>query len=367
MIMRLKNDRLRTLASSLFAKSALALLLAGFGFSAPAAAKDLPAFQELYQLLRANLPELTEEELDRAAAQGLLAQFPSKVLLVPRLDEAATTAEATAPLSKATIFDNAFAYLRIGQIAPGLPEQLRAAYESLQSTNSLKGVVVDLRFAGGNDYAAAAGAADQFLSTERPLLNWGDGMVHSAAKTNAILLPVAVLVNQETTGAAEALAAVLREAHVALVIGSKTAGAAYRYHEHTLKDGQRLRLAAELVKLGNGNPISSEGVKPDIQVKTTLESERAYLEDAYLVLPRAGENAALNSSEAGPTMTNHPPRRRINEAELVRMQREGLDPDYDPTAGEISSPLPPQINDPALNRALDLLKGLAVVRQVRRS
>jgi hypothetical protein len=362
-----KENALRTIVRTFLPKTVVILLLAGFSFSLPAGGRDLPSFQELYQVLRSNLPGVTEQDLDRAAVQGLLAQFPSKVLLVSSQEAKADTKE-TPPLAKANTYDNAFAYLRVGLVAPGLPEQLLASFQALQRTNGLKGIVLDLRFAGGTDYAAAAAVANHFLAAERPLLDWGEGMVHSTPKSNAILLPIAVLVNQETTGAAEALAAILRETQVALIIGSKTAGAANIYTEHTLNGGQRVRVAASSVTLGSGKALSSEGVKPDIQVRTTLESERAYLEDAYVILPRPGENPAVAGAETNHTSAagNRTPRRRINEAELVRMQREGLSPDFDPTTSAEPAPLPPQINDPALNRALDLLKGLAVVQQVRR-
>jgi hypothetical protein len=40
------------------------------------------------------------------------------------------------------------------------------------------------------------------MAREHPLLDWGNGMVNSKAKTNAIPGPLAVLVNGETRGAA---------------------------------------------------------------------------------------------------------------------------------------------------------------------
>src|SRR6185503_15236598 len=96
----------------------------------------------------------------------------------------------------------------------------------MASTNSLTGLVLDLRYAGGFDYSAAAATADLFVNAARPLLNWGNGVVSSQEKTNAIQVPVAVLVNGRTAGAAEALAAALRETGSGLILGGKTAGQA---------------------------------------------------------------------------------------------------------------------------------------------
>ncbi len=70
-----------------------------------------------------------------------------------------------------------FAYVRVATVASKLPEAFRAAYRQLAETNKekIKGLVLDLRFAGGADYEAAAKLADCFLNSERPLLDWQTG------------------------------------------------------------------------------------------------------------------------------------------------------------------------------------------------
>ena len=76
----------------------------------------------------------------------------------------------------------------------------------------------------------------------------------------------------------------------------------------------------------------------------------------------AGGGSGLTNSASG---TNRPARRpRFNEAELVRERREGIS-EADMTALRDREPEKPLVNDPALARALDLLKGLALVRQSR--
>ena len=41
-----------------------------------------PDFKEVYELLRTNLTGVTDENLNRAAIEGLLSRFPGKVSLV---------------------------------------------------------------------------------------------------------------------------------------------------------------------------------------------------------------------------------------------------------------------------------------------
>ena len=102
----------------------------------------------------------------------------------------------------------------------------------------------------GDDYASAAATAELFIKKDQPLLDWGTGMVRSKENSDAISLPVAVLVNRQTAGAAEALAAVLREAGAGLILGSRTAGQAMIAQEFPLKNGERLRIATAPIQAG---------------------------------------------------------------------------------------------------------------------
>ncbi len=323
-----------------------------------AAETPAPSFQEVYDLLRTNLTGVDDAALNRAAVEGLIAKLGAKV----SLDAVAGTNADKPALASSAVFDGAFGYLRIARVGVGLAKQTGDALKLLNATNKLKGLVIDLRFAGGLDYAAAGGVADKFFASEQLLIDWGQGTARSSDKSDAIKIPVTVLVNQQTTGAAEALAAVLRNAEVALLIGTNTAGQASIMKEFVLKNGQKLRIAVAPVKLGNGETVPSRGLQTDIQVEVSPEDERAYFADAYKILPKFGM-----TSVAALSVTNKPPRHRLNEAELVRMTREGLDPDDETKIPrlkgfEVEKPV---LTDPVLARALDLLKGLAVVKAKR--
>ena len=343
----------------------LAAGLAGVVPAQPAAkAGDAIHFSEVYELLRENLKGVDERELDRAAVQGLLKQLNGQATLLG--DTTGSGGSSNAPVLSTALFDNFYGYLRVARVEPGLDEKLSSAYRKLAATNKLKGLVLDLRFAGGEDYAAAAAAAELFFSREQPLIDWGDGLKRSKAKSNAIVHPLTLLINHQTAGAAEAFAGMLREGDVGLLIGTNTAGRAYMGREFALKSGQRLRIATTPIKLGDGRVLKAEGLKPDIHVDVNDDDERIYFEDAYKVLPKAGASTGgLSTNSASLTVTNRP-RRRINEAELVRMLREGQNPDdLTNAAPRESGPAPHVVNDPALARAIDLLKGLAVVQQFR--
>ena len=324
------------------------------------AAAEAPAvLPEVLGLLQSNLAGVSRAELDDAAVRGLVQQLAPRVALVTNAPAGGGDADATAVITRTNCFENAFGYVRIARIEPGLARGLGEALTAL-ATNRLGGLVLDLRYAGGWDYAEAARAADWFVADERPLVDWGAGVQKSTTKTNAFTQPVLVLVNARTAGAAEALAAALRETRAGLLIGARTAGQASVFKEFPLSNGESLRVATAPVQVGDAQPVPVAGLRPDIQVTVPPDEEWEFFTNAYRVVHSpAAASPPLNF----PGFTNRP----ANEAELVRLHREGLDPDDDPP---VTSPIPtppkrPVVTDPPLARALDLLKALAVVRPDR--
>ena len=327
------------------------------------AAAPTPNFEEVYQLLRSHLAGVSEGQLNEAAVQGLLASLGPKVTLVDS-KSAESTPAGTALVTKSSRLEGDMGYIRVARVEQGLAQAVREAYNKLQGTNQLQGLVLDLRYARGGDYAAAAATADLFVNKPKPLLDWGKGMVKSQEKAHALDLPVAVMVNQQTAAAAEALAAALRETGAGLLLGGRTAGQAMLCQEFPLQDGQWLRIATTPVRLGNGTALSAKGVQPDIPVEVSAKDERAYYTNAFQTASQA--RAGLSSTNTPGATNQVAARPRFNEAELVRERKQSLGDAVDTLAPAPKIPQEgPQVQDPTLARALDVLKGLAVVRHAR--
>ncbi len=326
-----------------------------------AADASTPAFQEVFELLKQHLNGVTEAELNRAAVHGLLDQLGGRASFADTASPGGNTNAVSARL-----FDAHFGYVRITSLAAGAEHEFQRAFDSLRSTNKLKGLILDLRYAGGSDYPAAIALADRFLTTEQPLADWGEGWKKSTTKTNAITLPVTLLVNHRTTGTAEALAGMMRHRDIGLLLGTNTAGQASMTRLFPLKNGREIRIAVAPLKVADGRELPRTGLKPDITVTVAPDDEQAWYADAFKVLAKPVQ-AATATNDLSQTDTNKNSRRRINEAELVRQSREGKRPDNEIIAAQPTPPEPsaPVIHDPVLARALDLLKGLAVVQQFR--
>jgi hypothetical protein len=309
-----------------------------------------PDFKEVYELLRTNLADTTAENLNRAAVEGLLSRFPGKVSLV------GGAADGSA-LSKSAVIESNVAYLRIGRVAANLADELSAAGRALAGTNKIAGVVLDLRFADGSDDTAAQAAAKLFTAKK------------------IIAGPLAVLVNGETRGAAEALSAALHQAGAGLILGSPTAGAATAFKEFPLSNGERLRVTAAPAASG-GSMISR--VQPDIAVTVTAGDERVFFDNPY-------QTIATGNTNSSPGTNFLPYVDHISEADLVRQRQkdgklikaplsredlmreksDGNDGDEDSAPSRVAEPQKPVIRDPVLARAVDLIKGLAIVRESR--
>ena len=363
------NLNMHSLFFERFSLARMAALWLGVGMlvSRGTAAEGMD-FSEVYQLLKANLAGVSDRELNAAAVKGLLEQLGPKASLVED-GVAPTSTNGSRAAVSAEIFDRHFACLQINTLVAGVAAEVQSSYDRLRATNSLKGLVIDLRYAGGQDYVAAVLLADRFFAAETDLVDWGEGWRRSSVKTNAISLPMAVLVNRKTSGAAEALAGILRQRDVGLLIGTNTAGQASMAKIFPLKTGQRLRVAVAPLKLADGRELPLSGMKADIEVEVSPEDELAYYNDAFKVLAKPAKLPTLSTNESIATGTNRAPRRRLNEAELVRMNRDGQSLEREPVSANPTPPVPetslPVVNDPTLARALDLLKGLAVVRQFR--
>jgi carboxyl-terminal processing protease len=344
---------------------AILLLAAVWGPDWIAASAEPVQFQELMDILKGNLAGATPDNLNRAAVAGLLEELAPRVRL---LDEDAPEKE-TGPTNAALVvttaaFDRAFGYVRLAWLGNHSAREFRAAYENLSTSNKLQGLILDLRFAGGGDYSEAVAVADRFFSDAQDLVDWGEGMKKSTAKSNAMTLPTTVLVNRKTAGAAEVLAGILRHGDAALLVGSRTAGQASETRDFTLKTGQKVRVAIAAVRVLTDKELPFTGIVPDIEVPTSIDEELLSMADFYRTVKIAGGTGTPPDTSL--TSTNRG-RRRMNEAELVRLSREGQD-FREPPSGAApvrTQDLGPQVTDPVLARALDILKGLAVVQRAR--
>jgi hypothetical protein len=154
-----------------------------------------------------------------------------------------------------------------------------------------------------------------------------------------------VVVNKNTSGAAEVIAAVLRMQANALVVGQTTSGRAVEYADLPLRSGKILRVAVSEITLPENTPIFPGGVKPDLAVEASEQTEREVMRLSL----QNGVSQFVFDSE----------RPRMNEASLVA----GTNPEIDAAQAlqqQGKGQAKNQLRDIALQRAVDLLTTISI-------
>ncbi len=322
------------------------LLSTGFllcSFIVQAADEKPLDFNEVFNLIRTNITDVSESELKQSAAFGLISQLGSRVQLVSTNAEPA--AQPPDAITRRSVFEGQLGYIRVRSVDKRLPSDFRQSLTQLVQSNSLKGLILDLRYAEGTNYQAAAEVAELFVPSGQPVMRIGAQQVTSKARP-ITRLPLAALANGETRAGAEAIVAALRETASGLVIGSKTRGEALLFETFQLSTGQSLRIGKVPIEVGSGKVIPASGIEPDVTVSVEPEEEKLFYLDSYRERRPSTRPVETSANRA----------RRLNEAELVRRHREGFDFSED-TAEPVSEST--VVTDPALSRAIDVLKGLS--------
>lgn len=165
-------------------------------------------------------------------------------------------------------------YLRIFRFRENTGRQVFDALEQLNRFDLLA-LILDLRLNSGGSAEAAAAAAANFLTPGAPFRHVDDGsgarIEHAIPETENRLplddLPMAVLVDEQTVGEAEALAAALQQSGRATLLGVATYGDGHEYDFVTLSDGSALYVPTARWYTPNGQWLGDAPVQPDIFVE----------------------------------------------------------------------------------------------------
>ncbi len=309
-------------------------------------APSLPSYEEIFELIQKRLPNISEQDLQHAALQGILTEFQSQIELESKVSE-----DSTKPsIAKSEILADQIAYVRLHIVSAGLSKILREEIETLRIEKGANGIVLDLRYAYGSDYAEVLRLAGIFLDQNLELINWGDGNQKAITQDPTIKLPMVVLINESTKGAAEALAGAFKFAKTGAVIGRPTPGQTQFRESIPLSSGHFLSIATKNISLADGTPLTGVGVDPDIFVDVSPAAQAAHFDDPFGKLK---ENESSNQIE------------RLNEAALMRRQKDAngdveIEINTPPEDASRTGTQTTAIIDPILARGVDLLKGWSI-------
>ncbi len=160
-------------------------------------------------------------------------------------------------------------YLRVGEFTKTTAAQVKTEVQSLTRGGAAR-LVIDLRGTAHGDLDFGFDTARLFVPSGvlgyRQARGQDTQAVSAAAGDGALTLPVAVLADNGTSGAAEIFAAALSGTKRASLVGERTLGRAGRQKVVKLPDGAGL-LLTHLLYLGPGGAsLHERGVTPDVAV-----------------------------------------------------------------------------------------------------
>lgn len=180
------------------------------------------------------------------------------------------TRETLAPLTPSgRMAADGIGYLRVPELGERTPAALGAEAERLRAAGA-RSLILDLRGCARGGLESGLEAARLFVASGTLGVLEARGAerkaVEAAAGDGAIALPLAVLVDAGTSGAAELLAAAIAGAKRGEIIGEPTIGRAAIQRLFPLPDGGALWMSHAWYLAPGGTPIHGRGLTPDVAV-----------------------------------------------------------------------------------------------------
>lgn len=241
--------------------------------------------------------------------------------------------------------DQNFGYLRITQFQTPTPALARSQILKLRKdSESLDGLVLDLRNNPGGELESAIGVSDLFIEegviVKTRGRNGADEDVFRATPGDlADGIPVVVLVNEGSASASEIVAGALQDHRRAIIMGTKSFGKGSVQTILSVDRETTIKLTTHRYYTPSGRSIQAQGIVPDIAV-----------ERREIPTPDADEQEIETLREAD------------LEGSLENQDENDLTDEQLPESGSQVNPAVAQ--DYQLQEALNLLKGLRISRQM---
>ncbi len=242
---------------------------------------------------------------------------------------------------KSKILEPGYAYVRISSFQSGTGENLHEALTTLKKDNKakLKGLVLDLRNNPGGVLNAAVEVSDAFIKSG--LIVYTEGRIeNSEMRFNAAPddliddAPMVVLINSGSASASEIVAGALQDQKRAIIMGEKSFGKGSVQTILPTSNGAAVKLTTARYFTPSGRSIQAEGIEPDIAL-------------AHVKLEALTNNEFVSVKEAD--LSGHlrnGKEKAKDDAELANKDKNIVD-----------------INDYALSEALNLLKGISILKK----
>lgn len=161
-------------------------------------------------------------------------------------------------------------YVRIAEVGPRTAEQVKSAIEQLTKSGAAK-LIVDVRRASEGDLTGGLALARLFVPKGTLAIRESRGVdrqtLTAQAGDGSITLPMALLIDTGTSGAAELFASAVSGNDRAQLIGERTIGRVANQSLIKLPDGAGLWLSTSRYLTPAGTPLQDKGLEPTVAVE----------------------------------------------------------------------------------------------------
>lgn len=259
-----------------------------FGFGYPVVLEVIPggpaakaglAFGDIIE----SIDGITTREMNIVQVRGMLANpigKPASLTVIRRRRAEPEIVSVNreviqAPAVEAKIIESNVAYVKVPYLGPGKAAEAKKQLEALLKKGAAS-VVLDLRNVAGGDEKEGLQLANLFVDSG--ILGYLQGQKTTKEtfpanpKETITKVPVAVLVNQGTAGAAELTAGAIADNKRGQVVGVKTYGMGSIQKLLPLEDGYALLLSTAKYYTPSGKEIqqaerAESGLKPTVEVQ----------------------------------------------------------------------------------------------------
>jgi carboxyl-terminal processing protease len=263
---------------------------------------------------------------------------------------------------RSRVLEEGYGYIRLAQFQERTDRDLQNALQKLkEEKGGLKGLVLDLRNNPGGLLTQAVRVSDMFL--ESGLIVYTEGRLESqkqkyfAHKEGTWSnFPIIVLVNGGSASASEIVAGAMQDHKRAVILGTKSFGKGSVQTILPLDDNSALRLTTARYFTPKGRSIQATGIVPDIVIENPV------------IVPETKPDEKSRPSLREENLPGHLRNQQLQQEQKDSKEKDAdKDKDKEKESSKTVQPTPPSEgteNDAQLRRALELLKGWDVFKQL---
>ena len=264
----------------------------------------------------------TTRDMSLAEIDGLLTGTPGSVVNVsvvrPRraqpVKSELTRAIVVDPPISDKMMEDGIAYIKVDDFPKGRSQEIANKLKAVQKEGAKK-IILDLRNSGDGEESEGIATANLFLNHGTITYLQGQKypkQVFNADPEKAVTsLPLVVLVNRGTAGAAEIVAAAVMENARGDVVGDKTFGSGSIQKVIDMPDGSALVLSVAKYYSPSGKAVQDTAVTPNILVADNNDD---------FIAPDEDENAPDDAQQEKQQKANQPDDQLNRAIEVLKNQ-----------------------------------------------